>query len=171
MKSSAPDDRSPASIGTLSMKILFTKNEYRTLLDMIYLAEWMLTSYDEKPDAAKAKYEHLAQKIYSHAKEMGWDTLVASSPADNKYVPTKDYEEKSGVYEFIDDYETESFWDQLIDRMTERDVADKMGDEEVARLSNAAYEAIANPIADKYAQEFADNGVDRLHVNEEEPPR
>ena len=153
------------------MKILFTKSEYRTLFDMIYIAEWMMTAFEKPTDPTLEGYAHLAQKIYSHAKEMGWESLVSSSPADNKYVPTKDYEEKSGVYEFIDDYETESFWDQLIDRMTERDVADKMGDEEVARLSNAAYEAIANPIADKYAQEFADNGVDRLHVNEDEPPR
>jgi len=170
MTSGTTDDRTPAPVGTLSMKILFTKNEYRTLLDMIYLAEWMLTSYEEKPNPAKAKYEHLAQKIYSHAKEIGWESLVVSSAADNRYFPTKEYEEKSGIYAHIDDYETESFWDQLIDRLTERDIVEKMGEDETARLSNSAYEALANPIADNYAREFADNGVDRLRLGDE-PPR
>src|SRR5258705_12165053 len=120
------------------MKILFTKSEYRTLLDMIYMAEWMLTAFDEQTDPAKAKYEHLAQKIYSHAKEMGWESLVEGSPADNAYFITRKYEE-SGVHDLIDDYDSETFWDQLIERLTERDVATRAGSNDQKRLSHDAY--------------------------------
>ena len=67
------------------MKILFTKSEYRTLFDMIYIAEWMLTAFERPTEAALQPYAHLAQKIYSHAKEMGWETLVDESPKDNEY--------------------------------------------------------------------------------------
>jgi hypothetical protein len=58
------------------MKIDFNKSEYRLLLDMVYLADWMLTAYDETDDPEKAKYEQLSQKVYSHAKEMGCDSLI-----------------------------------------------------------------------------------------------
>ena len=148
------------------MKILFTKSEYRTLFDMIYMAEWMLTAYDTEPDPAKAKYRHLAQKIYSHAKEMDWESLVDSSTAENEYFPSRQYEEKSGVHELIDDYDTDSFWDQLVDRLTERDVETRAGATADKPLSHDAYSALADPIADKYEREFAANGIERLKVDD-----
>lgn len=148
------------------MKILFTKSEYRTLFDMIYMAEWMLTAYEEEPDPAKGRYQHLAQKIYSHAKEMGWDSLVDVSTADNEYVPNNDYELKSGVHELIEQYDADSFWDQLVDRLTDRDVEARAGAARQQSLSNNAYSAIAAPIADSYEREFAAHGIDRLIVRE-----
>ena len=146
--------------------LLFTKSEYRTLFDMVYMAEWMLTANDVQPDPAKAKYQHLAQKIYSHAKEMGWETLVEVSTEDNEYLPTLEYEEKSGVHALIEQYDSDSFWDQLVDRLTERDVEGKAGATRGKPLSEAAYSALADPIADAYEREFAANGVERLVVKE-----
>ena len=148
------------------MKILFTKSEYRTLFDMIYMAEWMLTANDVQPDPAKAKYQHLAQKIYSHAKEMGWESLVEVSTEDNEYFPTREYEEKGGVHALIDQYDSDSFWDQLVDRLTERDVEGKAGATQGKPLSEAAYSALADPIAESYEREFSANGIERLVVRE-----
>lgn len=148
------------------MKILFTKSEYRTLIDMIYIAEWMLTAHDEQADPAKDKYVHLVQKIYSHAKEIGWESLIESSAAENEYFPTLEYEEKSGIHDRIDDYEADSFWDQLVDRLAARDVMAKVGAKEQEQLSAEEYSAIADPIADVYEREFATHGIERLEINE-----
>jgi hypothetical protein len=161
--SSSTDESQP-------MKILFTKSEYRTLFDMIYMAEWMLTAYDTETDPAKAKYHHLAQKIYSHAKEMGCETLVEDE--NNEYFTTAAYEQKSGIHDLIDTYDSDSFWDQLVDRLTERDVEEKAranagesaGVSQSKPLSNAAYSALADPIADAYEREFSAHGLDRLYV-------
>lgn len=147
------------------MKILFTKSEYRTLFDMIYMAEWMLTAFDDQDDDAKEKYRHLAQKIYSHAKEMGWESLIDGSTAQNEYVPTRDYEDKSGVHDLIEQYDADSFWDQLIERFTEREVYAKAGAAPEATLSRDAYAALSGPIADRYEREFSDHGIDRLVVD------
>ena len=97
---------------------------------------------------------------------MGWESLVDSSAEDNAYFPSREYEAKSGIHELIDDYDSESFWDQLIDRLTERDVAVKMGSNKQERLSDNAYDAIANPIAETYSREFAANGIERLKIGE-----
>jgi len=93
------------------MKILFTKSEYRTLFDMIYIAEWLVTAFERPTDPALEAYAHLAQKIYSHAKEMGWEQLVDASARDNEYLPSETYEKKSGVQDLIDAYDDEIFWD------------------------------------------------------------
>ena len=146
------------------MKILLTKSEYRTLFDMIYMAEWMLTAFEAKPGPLKAKYHHLAQKIYSHAKEMGWESLVESSTAENEYFPTLEYEDKSGVHDLIDEFEADSFWEQLIERMTERDVYARAGTTPAQPLSHDAYSAIAEPIEKEYAREFSEHGVDNVIV-------
>ena len=53
------------------MKIEFSKAEYRTLLELLYLAEWMLTAHDDAPDPAKERHYLLCQKIYASAKAMG----------------------------------------------------------------------------------------------------
>ena len=37
------------------MKIEFSKTEYRTLVEMLYLAEWVLISHDEEPDPSKER--------------------------------------------------------------------------------------------------------------------
>jgi len=95
--------------------------------------------------------------------QAGWETLVETVPEDNSYSPTLAYE-KSGVHDLIEDYDSETFWDQLIDRLTERDVAGKLTAEERKKLSLAAYDALADPIAEAYSREFDANGIDRLKL-------
>ena len=151
------------------MKILFTKSEYRTLFDMIYIAEWMLTAFERPTEATLQPYAHLAQKIYSHAKEMGWESLVDELPKDNEYMPSATYEQKSGVQEMIDAYDEEIFWDELADRLAERDVYHTLTEEQRQRLSSEAYDKLATPIVDRYNREFAAHGIQRLKIDTEAP--
>ena len=53
------------------MKINITKKEYRLLLDILHLGEWMLTAHDQEEMPEKKKYQDLVQKFYSYAEEMG----------------------------------------------------------------------------------------------------
>ena len=151
------------------MKILFTKSEYRTLFDMIYIAEWVLTAFERPTEPELQPYAHLAQKIYSHAKEMGWESLVDASAKDNEYVPAESYEKKSGVQEMIDAYDEEIFWDELAERLAERDVYNTLTEEQRARLSNEAYAKLAAPIVERYNRELAAHGIQRLKIDNEAP--
>ena len=146
------------------MKILFTQSEYRALLDLVYIGEWMLTAFDEAADPKKAKYEHVVQKIYSHAKEMGYESLIEVFEEGNVYVPTDEYEEKSGIHDVIQRYDDDTFWTELTDRLVERDVF--AAAEGVEKLSDDEYWKRAAPIEQKYSREFTKHGVDRLKVDE-----
>jgi hypothetical protein len=50
------------------MKINFTKKEYRLLLDMVEIAEWVLNAHKSDPSDEIKKYSDLYQKILSYAK-------------------------------------------------------------------------------------------------------
>ena len=57
------------------MRIELTTAEYRQLVDVLYLAEWLLTAHKVGDDPRVATYHELVQKLYAHAQEMGLSHL------------------------------------------------------------------------------------------------
>ena len=148
------------------MKINFTKAEYRILLDVVYLGEWMLTAHDTEEAPEKEKYEDLVQKIYSHAREMDCESLIEGSKEMNKYFPTREFEEESAAHEFIEAYDDDSFWEELIERLTQRDVNDLTSTMTKEPETVEDYWEIASSIEERYATEFSSNGLRRLKISE-----
>jgi len=58
------------------MKINFTKSEYQILLDVIYMADWILHAHDTEDRSNTKEYSDLFQKLMSYAKDMGCEDLV-----------------------------------------------------------------------------------------------
>ena len=61
------------------MKINFTKREYRLLIDILEISEWVLNAHSNVEREDTKKYSELAQKIFSYAKEMGYEDLTRRS--------------------------------------------------------------------------------------------
>jgi len=51
------------------MKIHFTKNEYRLLIEMLSMSEWVMHSHEIEYDDACNKHDQLIQKILSYHKD------------------------------------------------------------------------------------------------------
>lgn len=148
------------------MKIEFSKSEYRTLLEMLYLAEWMLTSHDEEPDPAKERHFLLCQKIYASAKAMGCDALIEKSKELRAFVPTQKLEELDSLRDAIETYNAETFWEELIDRLIERDMNALLPTLTKEPSTPEEYWELAAPIEERYSAEFSTNGVRRLRIGE-----
>lgn len=144
------------------MKINLTKDEYRLLLDLVYLGDWMISAHTDNPeeDPQAQKYGPLVQKIFSYANESGLSELVEKSE-DGKYDATRLFDE-SGVMDVIYEYDEESFWTELIDRLAERDVRAAQPDGHLPALKE--YLELAGPIEERYAQEFESHGLQRLKL-------
>ena len=56
----------------IDMKIDFTKEEYRYLLDMVEIAEWVLNSHRTYPSDEIRVYSEVNQKILSYSKDLGF---------------------------------------------------------------------------------------------------
>lgn len=107
------------------MKINFTKAEYKALIELLYMGDWMANAFTINSDDEPKEYTDLLQKVYSYAKQMGYEDDMEYAKEYDQYFPTHKFEPQSGVTEKIDKYDNESFWQNLIDRMSERDICNQ----------------------------------------------
>jgi len=148
------------------VNINLTKKEYRLLLELIYLGDWMIHAHEEEISEDTADYKMLVQKIYSFAKDMESEDLIEVSRRWNEYFPTRKLEEESRVFEFIQDYDDATFWRELEERLVERDLRDDLGAEALRALKPEEFDSRAEPISRDYWDEFTTFGIDRLRIVE-----
>ena len=147
------------------MNINLSKKEYAALLDMLEIADWIMTSHDADEEPKETVYSGLLNKIYSHAKEMGCEDMIEYDEKVKKYFPTQLFEDESAMFEFIEDYNAATFWEELIDRLVNRDMLSKYGVEKINAMP--VEERLTNrmPFEEKYAVEFEEQGVDNLYLS------
>src|SRR5574337_1738085 len=112
------------------MNIPFTPEQYRTLLVMTYLGTWMVNAHKIAPDKT---FDELAKYIYSFAESFGIKGLVELTPDDGKCYPTREFDDLAEEYMF--DYDNETFWDELIDRLADRDFVAKYGEKAIEKMT------------------------------------
>ena len=141
------------------MKINFTKEEYRILLDMITLSDWMMHCHDL--DNKNNKYKTLTKKIFSYFKEMDSEDRIEYDSKLKDYYPLRAYDEE--LHEkFIDSYDDESFWDELIDRLASRDVVKKIGFNALEKMEGIDRVMTLENSREIYENEFEESGLDNL---------
>ena len=146
------------------MKINFTKKEYQTLVEMLLVADWVITAHEEDPHEGTEPYIDLRKKVLSHHKEMGMEEAFTYEPEADDYFETADYEEHAPHMQFIDAYDEQVFWIGLANRLAHRDLAaeetlsvkEPLGEKELTRK---LVELIA-----RYEEEFAENGLDNIRL-------
>jgi hypothetical protein len=84
------------------MEIPFTKEQYKTLLQLLYFGEWVGNSYKTKEDKLYKESDSLEQHIFSYASKFGLDNLIEYDESLKKYVLTLTMEEK--FHPLIDKY-------------------------------------------------------------------
>ena len=146
------------------MKIDFTQEEYRSLIDLLSLSGCMLEGYGRGDDSRKASCFKLEQKLLSYAEDLGCQDLVGRDCNTGSYHRKWNKDRSEDVIEWLDQYNDDGFWQELIIRMAERDVKSLRAVEEV---SEDALSEEANPIRTEklerhYEEEFIAHGLDNL---------
>jgi hypothetical protein len=145
------------------MKIEFTKKEYECLLDILYIADWVMNAHKVEDDRRTEAYKKLEQKIFSYAKDMGFENLIEYASDYKKYYPTSELEEAGPAREFIEEFENDTFWEELTSRLADRDSARKVGGvENLYKLSFEDRAEIIWSFEEKYASEFETRGLEGL---------
>lgn len=134
------------------MQIELTELEYRRLLDLVYVGNWVLNAC--RGNDRFADYDYMQAKMFAHAPAHGMKSLV-----DLRYgipVPSKAYVE-GGIHEAICDYEDAVFFEILAEELARRDLGIYGPvDEDNEPLNERVRE---------YLREFEANGIDRLVVD------
>ena len=149
------------------MKINFTKKQFETLLKLAYMGNWVVNSHRlfEGENKRMEKYDDIEKYLLSFAKEFGLEKYV---DIDNeKMYPSIELEEDE-TDELIDEYDNETFWEELIDRFARRDFVREYGEEEISKMDTMERIKKDHPFLEKYQDEIYKYGIDRLEIVEDE---
>lgn len=139
------------------MQLDLTTKQYRRLLDMAYIGNWILNS--TRGDDRFRDYDEVESLLFSKAKELGMDSLAETWQGE--VVPSRAFSE-GGIHEAIVEYENNVFFDILAEELARRDMNDVPIDE-----SN--YEELTTRI-DAYLDEFDLHGTDNIMVDSDSLP-
>jgi hypothetical protein len=149
------------------MNISITDEEYRDLVDILHVSEWVITAHTAEERVPGKRHLALIQKLYALAGEAGLGHLVTRDRDAGKYFPAKEHESASPAHGFIDEFVEHAFWDELIYRMSERDAMRQAGGADGWNaLAPGDRSAIEAPIERRYAEEFGRNGIENLAIVE-----
>ena len=146
------------------MKINFTKKEYRTLIKLIQISDWVINSHRHRGDSAVENEAAVVQKIYSHAKEMECEDLIMYSKELGEFFETQYAEFDSEARRYIEEYDEETFWAELIDRLSKRDVMSKTTEEEFLRMPQEEKIRLFCDAEEPWEKEVQEHGLKRIGI-------
>ena len=144
------------------MKINITKKEYLTLLEILEIADWVLHAQHTGRRPETEKYKDFEQKIFSHAKDMGYKNFIEHDHKLNQYFPTRELEDASPAMEFIREFENDTFWDELIQRLVTRDLIRQCGENRFGSMTLKERFEKEGPLEEGYSKEFHLHGLENI---------
>ena len=130
------------------MQIELTNKEFRRLLDLVYIGNWVLNS--THGNDRFADYDNLESKIFAYSPAL-------SEPWNGTIVPSRAYAE-GGIHEAIAYYEDNVFYEILAEELSRRDM-------DYPEINEENYDEIMDRMQ-QYMEVFQISGVDRLVLEE-----
>ena len=133
------------------MQLELTKKEFRRLLDLVYIGNWILNSTRE--DDRIPDYDELESKLFGKCRELNMPGLAEAW--NGTVIPSRAFEE-GGIHEAIMDYEDTVFFEILAEELARRDMnyepIGKENYDELVERMNA------------YIAEFEEHGTDNILI-------
>jgi len=147
------------------MHLRFTDQELATLVEMVCLAT-NVSSWNQKPgaDERAMAYEDLENKVLEKAKHAGLGELIEFDEEKQQHRVTAEFQDKAFFQECYEEFRAESFWEELVIRLADRDLIRVIGMEQWQKLSEEDRRAHTQDVEKRYWDEFTKNGIDRLAV-------
>ena len=134
------------------MKIELTTKEFRRLLDLVYIGNWILNS--TRGDDRFEDYDHVESKLFGLCRSMGMSNLVERWQGED--IPSRAFSD-GGIHEAIMDYEDTVFFEILAEELARRDMG-------YAEVSSSNYDELVSRM-DDYIAEFEAHGTDNILVD------
>ena len=133
------------------MQIELSKKEFRRLLDMVYIGNWILNS--ARGDDRFADYDNLESKLFALCRQNGMESLVERWQGED--VPSCAFSD-GGIHEAIMDYEDTVFYEILAEELARRDM-------DYQPVSRDNYDELVSRM-DDYIAEFEAHGTDNISI-------
>ncbi len=138
------------------MQLELTPKQYRRLLDLVYIGNWILNS--TRGDDRFADYDKVESLLFSKAAEVDMGSLAELWQGE--IVPSRAFAD-GGIHEAIMEYENNVFFDILAEDLARRDMDDPA-------IDDSNFEELSKRI-DAYIAEFEEHGTDNILVDTDLP--
>ena len=91
--------------------------------------------------------------------------LVELDADNGQYYPTRELEELAA--EYMAEYDNETFWAELIERLSERDLVAKYGQDASEKMTVEDRFTKLEEFEARYDEEFEKHGVERLKIKDD----
>ena len=135
------------------MNIELSTKEFRRLLDLVYIGNWVLNS--TRGNDRFADYDDVESKLFGLCK--GTKMGILTEDWNGIPIPSKPYAE-GGIHEAIALYEDTVFYEILAEDLSRRDM-------EYPEITEENYDEIVGRM-ETYMREFQVSGVDRLVLDD-----
>lgn len=152
------------------MKINITNKQYLALLKVVYLGNWMANAQrDGSPEDKRIEeYENISDFVFSLAPQFGFEKYMSHEVSDgDRYFPTMIFEEETDVHELHEEYNENAFWDDLCEKLGERDFRKKYSQKEIQNMSDDERFAKLYECIDAWDEELVKNGIERLEIRKD----
>ena len=140
-----------------SMNLELSKKQFRRLLDLVYIGNWILNS--TRGDQRFADYDEVESLLFSRAALEGMPQLAELYQGE--VIPSRAFVE-GGIHEAIVEYENNVFFEILAEDLARRDMDD-------APIDESNYDELNRRI-DAYIAEFEEHGTDNILVDADNIP-
>ena len=134
------------------MEIKLTQKQFRRLLDLVYIGNWVLNS--TRGDDRIRDYDVVESTVFSHCLEHGMTKLVELY--EGEIIPSRAFAE-GGIHEAIMAYEDVTFFEILAQELALRDMDDPP-------ITPENYDEVMERMG-VYLMEFEQNGTDNISVD------
>ena len=135
------------------MKIDLTEKQFRRLLDLVYVGNWVMNS--TRGDDRIREYDDVESTVFANCLSHGMVPLVEAYQGE--LIPSRAFAE-GGIHEAIAYYEDNVFYEILAEELSRRDM-------DYPEINGENYDEIVERM-DKYMSEFESSGVDHLVLEE-----
>ncbi len=134
------------------MQLDLTPKQFRRLLDMVYIGNWILNS--TRADDRIPDYDEVESLVFGLCEKENMKALFEWS--NGEIIPSRAFAE-GGIHEAIMDYEDTVFFEILAEELARRDMQEEALDQDNLEELNERITA--------YIAEFERNGTDNISIN------
>ncbi|HIR19485.1 MAG TPA: hypothetical protein IAB33_04260 [Candidatus Pelethomonas intestinigallinarum] len=134
------------------MELHLTEKQYRRLLDLVYIGNWVLNS--TRGDDRIRDYDQVESLIFSHCLDHGMAQLIELY--NGEIIPSRAFAE-GGIHEAIMAYEDVTFFEILAEELALRDL-------DADRATAENYDEVMERM-EEYMGEFEAHGTDHINVD------
>ena len=134
------------------MELQLTEKQFRRLLDLVYIGNWVLNS--ARGEDRIRDYDVVESQVFSHCLDHGMAALVELY--NGEIIPSRAFAE-GGIHEAIMAYEDITFFEILAEELALRDL-------DAERATEENYDEVMDRM-EQYMGEFEAHGTDHISVD------